>query len=155
MVYAIKRGVNLGTRPTICAACPWLTANQGRRTKGGWYTKANLRRLWTGLRTGEAPGMTCHPTDPQHPAPDGRPDAVPPDGSDFHECHGAAVLMQREIGILEGAGSFARYRRLSQAPSMTVEGLFAYAERALFGDSILDSRPKPLAVELDQEVSRP
>jgi hypothetical protein len=35
----------------------------------GWYTKANLQRLWAGMRRGE--DMTCHPTDPDKPGPSG------------------------------------------------------------------------------------
>lgn len=51
-----------------CAQCPWRTSNQGKRHPDGWYTKANLRRLWAGLRRGER--MTCHPTDPANPVSD-------------------------------------------------------------------------------------
>ena len=48
-----------------CQACPWRVENHGKRHPDGWYTKANLRRLWSGIRRGEE--MSCHPTDPSNP----------------------------------------------------------------------------------------
>lgn len=46
-----------------CLACPWGTANRSRPTPGGWYSRRNLDRLWSGLRRGAR--MSCHPTDPR------------------------------------------------------------------------------------------
>jgi hypothetical protein len=37
-----------------CRACPWLVANHQRRHADGWYTVANRRRLWGGLRDGRS-----------------------------------------------------------------------------------------------------
>lgn len=76
-----------------CAACPWRTENHGKRHPDGWYSNKNLRRLWAGLRTGER--MTCHPTDPRNPVPDGHRAA--PEGTTTRECYGAQVLIQREL----------------------------------------------------------
>lgn len=50
--------------PHACSACPWRLANQGKRHPDGWYAKANLSRLWSRLRRGEA--MSCHPSDPNN-----------------------------------------------------------------------------------------
>ena len=91
-----------GVKPacsTPCGACPWRTSNHGVRHPDGWYTKTNLRRLWTGLRTGEAPGMTCHPTDPEMPVPDSWR-RVPVD-TVTRECAGAQTLIQRELWVFE------------------------------------------------------
>lgn len=82
-----------------CAACPWRASNQGKPHPHGWYSKKNLRRLWAGLRSGKAPGMTCHPTDPDNEVPEGHRPA--PEGNDARECAGALILVQRELKLLE------------------------------------------------------
>ncbi len=153
------RGKNLGVGE-LCAACPWRTTNHGRRHPDGWYTKANLKRLWAGLRTGEATGMTCHPTDPVNPAPTGRPLAKAPDGADFYECAGAHAIRQVEIRLLEECDSFEEYRRRSQAPPMTQEGLYIYVmdtQTSGPGAGILGLSPTqiPDVTHLAPEVSRP
>jgi hypothetical protein len=76
-----------------CAQCPWRTENQGKRHPLSWYTKANLRKLWKGLRRGER--MTCHPTDPDNPPEPGKRGA--PEGVATRECAGAQILVQREL----------------------------------------------------------
>jgi hypothetical protein len=86
-----------------CAACPWLTANHRRPHPEGWYSDANRRRLWNGLRTGEAPGMTCHPTDPEN-QPVGEHVVT-------RECTGAWLLIAKETKAFEESSSFAEYRR--------------------------------------------
>ncbi len=120
------RGRNLGVADKPCAACPWRISNHGRPHPDGWYDADNLARLWDGLRTGEAPGMTCHPTDPQNPAPTGRPDAKADDGADFYECTGAHTVRQVEIRTLESSKNYADYVQRTQKPAMTREGLFTY-----------------------------
>lgn len=116
-----------------CAACPWLVANHGRPHPDGWYTKANRRRLWGGLRQGEM--MTCHPTDPDNPAPSDRPEAVAPAGRPTRLCAGAWALIMVEVSHVDAelrrpGGSFARYRAERPHPAMTKEGAAAQAMRA-------------------------
>jgi hypothetical protein len=82
-----------------CAQCPWRRSNQGRPHPHGWYTRKNLRRLWNGLRTGEAPGMSCHPTDTDNEVPAGG--KTVPEGMAKRECAGALLLVQRELKLLE------------------------------------------------------
>lgn len=106
-----------------CAACPWLTANHRRRHPEGWYTDANRRRLWNGLRTGDAPGMTCHPTDPLN--------QPVRDGICTRECAGAWTLLAREwrdfeIATHHGA-AMVEYRRGRRLP-MTRGGFIVLAE---------------------------
>ena len=86
-----------------CAACPWLTKNHRRDHPEGYYTDKNRRRLWSGLRSGDAPGMTCHPTDPENQ----------PTKSEqrTRECAGAVILMQRELHAFEQVGSMSEYRK--------------------------------------------
>jgi hypothetical protein len=98
-----KKQIEAMTSP--CAQCPWRKSNQGKKMAKsddmpyGWYSLKNLRRLWAGLRTGEAPGMTCHPTDKDNPLPEG---AKPvPEGTIRHECAGSLLLVQRELRIIE------------------------------------------------------
>lgn len=79
-----------------CKGCPFRVDNQGQRTDGGYYTKRNLRRLWTGVRRGET--MICHVTDscahetgsPANP----KPGQIKP-GSE-RVCLGALALFKRE-----------------------------------------------------------
>lgn len=132
--------------PKPCSACPWRIENQGKRHPGGWYTKANLRRLWARLRRGEK--MTCHPTDPENPLPEGWP--APPPSATTVECCGSLVLTQREFmryqaimeeldakAAAEGRGRakpsavLAEYKRRFGAKGMTRAGLIRVLERHL------------------------
>ena len=101
-----------------CAACPWLTANHRKAHPEGYYTDANRRRLWNGLRTGEAPGMTCHPTDPRN--------QPVKDDQRTRECTGALILMQREANAFEEAGSMAQYKT-GRKLAATRDGLINHA----------------------------
>lgn len=95
-----------------CSACPWRTSNQGKRHPDGWYTKKNLRRLWAGLRRGER--MTCHPTDPTNPLPEGS--RAVPEGTTTRECTGGLIVIQREMQRLNDSyvagGSYGDYHAL-------------------------------------------
>lgn len=103
---------------SACAQCPWRLENQGKRHRHGFYTKANLRRLWAGIRRGER--MTCHPTDPAMAEFEGYEGTAERELT--HECVGALVLAQREVmrfqwaceaAAREGArDGYARYRRM-------------------------------------------
>lgn len=124
--------------PRPCSACPWRRSNQGKRHPGSYYTKANLRRLWAGLRRGAR--MSCHPTDPRNPAPPGSP---PVKGDLTRECCGALILQQREMDAFQrvvksGAKDGLREYRRRRPRGLTREGLVAIAERALFGGTPLD-----------------
>jgi len=105
-----------------CAQCPWKLENQGTRHPGGWYTKANLRRLWGGLRRGER--MTCHPTDPDN-AVECECHTAPPPGTVTRECAGSIIVLQRELqrlnDVVMAGGSFADYRR-ANPKGLTREG---------------------------------
>lgn len=103
---------------TPCAACPWLTVNHRRPHPQGYYTDANRRFLWNGLRTGEAQGMTCHPTDPEN--------QPVKDSQRTRECAGAVILTQRELAAFEAAASLAEYRR-GRKLAMTRDGLITTA----------------------------
>lgn len=113
---------------TPCAQCPWRTANHGKRHPDGWYTKANLSRLWAQLRRGEA--MTCHPTDPTNPLPPGARKV--PETTTTRQCTGAIILQQRELMRLQRCESLTDYRR--QRPrGLTVAGIGQLLERAVLG----------------------
>lgn len=122
-----------------CAACPWRTANHGRRHPDGWYTKANRDRLWAGMRRGHM--MSCHPTDPENPIPEGARE-VPADVV-TRECAGVLVLIQREMSIIDrlaqqephGQGVARRYRQL-RSRGLTLEGITSNIHRIMFSQSV-------------------
>lgn len=135
----MSRGKVSSAAPSPCAACPWRTSNHGRPHPDGWYTKMNRDRLWKLLRAGQS--MTCHPTDPDNPVPEGH--ACVPNGAQTLTCAGALVLQQRELmrfqavttkvdaGLLRGR-SFTLYRKLHPF-GLTLDGLRTLVEAALFG----------------------
>lgn len=132
--------------PKACAACPWRKSNQGKQHAHGWYSQANLDRLWRGLRTGEAPGMTCHPTDPDNLVPEGH--RAPPDDSQKHECAGSLILVIRELRAIE-ADPKSYPRRF---PFLSKSGVLWWAfSRSVFAGTLLGSDPLPL-LEDDPEI---
>ena len=119
--------------PLPCSACPWRRENQGKRHPGGWYSLKNLKRLWSGLRRGVA--MSCHPTDPRNPVPEGMP--TPNVGDATHECTGALILQQRELMLAqENFHSDTREYRKARPFGMPRAGFAQLVARALFGGTI-------------------
>ena len=106
----------------LCPQCPWLKANHGKRSKGGFYRKDNLRRLWNQVRNGGRQ-QSCHLTDPSHPdhtAAGASPDAQP------RECTGSIVLITREIEKLRdiaGPDQEVRPEHLSQYLKQNPKGI--------------------------------
>lgn len=134
---------------TPCAQCPWRTENQGKRHPDGWYTKANRTRLWSKLRRGEA--MTCHPTDPTNPIPEGA--RAVPDGTTTRECTGAIILQQREVMVVQDMEvDMKRYRR-ERPRGMTREGFGEILARAVFGGVPVIGGQKMTLPDLNQPVS--
>lgn len=135
-----------------CAACPWRLANQGKRTPDGWYTKANLQRLWSKLRRGEA--MTCHPTDPSNPVSERQQQAGHKPANcetPTRECAGALTLVQREFMVvqdyLERHDEFnegmAAYRR-DRPRGLTRDGIAEVISRAVYaGVPVVGGAPMP------------
>lgn len=152
--------------PQACSDCPWQIANHGRRSKHGFFTVANRRRLWNGLRTGEAPGMTCHGTDPRKKNPDEHEDYGENAGSEAtHECAGAIAVVQRELLIFQNIGealpegskagrAFTIYRKLRPG-GITRSGFAEWIfSRVLMGDTPLGrAMRQPTEEFLDQPVS--
>lgn len=118
-----------------CNACPWRRSNQGKRTSGGWYSRANLQRLWNGLRTSKAPGMTCHPTDPRNPPSDSGVQAKPE--AETQECYGALLLIAREVSLgsaladKHGKDAFKLYR-FARPKGLTRAGMSHWVLRFAF-----------------------
>jgi hypothetical protein len=119
-----------------CAQCPWRTENQGKRHPHSFYTKANLRRLWRGLRDGER--MTCHPTDPTMDEFEGYEATAEREVT--HECAGALILIQREImrfsdaakeAEAEGAKDGLRRYRSRFPRGLTKNGIAAHLWNAM------------------------
>ena len=117
----------------VCATCPWLIENHGKPHPGGWYKPSNIRRLWNGLRSGAAPGMTCHNTDAR-PWPETDPKAPKPDVK-MHECIGALTMVAREFNAMQNhfkAGGTFRTYRVERPAGFTLRGARAWAERIAF-----------------------
>jgi hypothetical protein len=123
--------------PMACAHCPWRLSNQGKRHPHGWYSKVNLRGLWAKLRRGER--MTCHPTDPTNPVPEGHREVAP--GTVIHECTGGLILQHREVMRLTAAcrsadetgGDGFRLYRERHPRGLSREGAAELVSRYLFG----------------------
>lgn len=146
----------LPANPHPCADCPWRVSNRGRRNKHGFYTKINLRRLWTGLREGER--MTCHPTDPDMAEFEGYEETAVRQRT--HECAGALTLVQRELAIFahcvkqaEAVGAkdgLKRYRKL-RPRGLTRNGIAAHVAAAIRYPGTLEARVMDLRANLDIE----
>lgn len=140
-----------------CKDCPWRTANQGKRHPDGWYTVKNLRRLWTGIKDGEA--QSCHPTDPNNevsPAAQAAGYRPAPEGSAVLECRGAVILAQREMMLLSHryGDDVSAYRR-ARPRGLTRRGIAAVAMRIAFGHvALLGGKPMGRP-DLNAEVSHP
>lgn len=135
MIAAKPRPVKIAN-PRACAQCPWRLSNQGRRHPDGWYTKANLRRLWSKLRRGER--MTCHPTDPTNPVPPGGKHVA--EEVTTHECTGATILQEREVVRFQtiakedpGRTDALREYKRRHPHGMSRVGLIEIAMSAVFG----------------------
>jgi hypothetical protein len=126
-----------------CLPCPWRQSNRGKRHPDGWYTKANLRRLWAGLRRGEA--MSCHPTDPGNPVSERAAAAgyrPAPAQAAVRECVGAQVLVQREMHLAQHSSSLRAYRA-ARPGGLTKAGIAQTATRLIFGGTALSAAPRP------------
>lgn len=129
--------------PVPCKSCPWRLANQGSKPDPHkFYTKANLARLWRGLREGAR--MSCHPTDPRMAEFAGYESLADRDVT--HECAGALTLQQRElmkyqeiaIADPQSKKTLANYKK-QHPKGLTRFGLVSLVERSIFGGTGLDS----------------
>ena len=151
---------------TPCAECPWRTKNQGKRHPDGWYSRANLKRLWNKLRRGEM--MSCHPTDPRNPVSDkalAGGSIKAKEGAQVRECAGALILQQRELMIYQEVAhqhendpqqSMPAYRQ-ARPRGLTKDGFQAMIERYLVGGSVMGGgKPVMHTPDLNNaEVSHP
>lgn len=133
--------------PKACASCPWRTANQGSKPDPHkFYTTANLKRLWRGLRDGAR--MSCHPTDPRMAEFAGYESLG--DRTSTNECTGGLILQQREFMLFqqmmqdapESKTVLRDYRR-ERPNGMTKNGLVSLVNRVMFAplDRVEMSKP--------------
>jgi hypothetical protein len=143
-----------------CAQCPWRLSNQGKRHEFGFYTAANLRRLWKQVRGGDA-AQSCHLTDPSHPdhvAVGAKP------GAKAQECPGSVILIRREIQVLAEMGGgvvgtkegLARYFK-ERRKGLTKKGvLYWVIQRIQFGHVPFFNSDGPLPeIEDDEAIGLP
>jgi hypothetical protein len=128
-----------------CATCPWLRENHGKVNPAdpSWYTLANAKRLWNGIRQGEA--MICHATDPES-ADYGGKGAKP-----GHErmCVGMLVLVARTFKML-GTTKPAEYKKGAGGKMrMTPRGILAWIERFTFRGSAIGTPKDVMPVSYD------
>lgn len=139
-----------------CAQCPWRKSNQGKKHKFGFYTKANLRRLWNQIRGGGGQ-QSCHLTDPSHP------DHVSVGAkatATAQECPGSIVLISRELkqmaddkGVITVEG-MTRYRK-ERKKGLTKSGLaYWIVSRIQFGGTVFGG-PKFPDIPDDTDVDLP
>jgi hypothetical protein len=123
--------------PKACSSCPWRLANQGSKPDPHkFYTPANLKRLWSGMRDGYH--MSCHPTDPRMAEFAGYEPLAARDTA--HECTGSLILVQREFMLFQqmceadpkGKKTLQAYRR-RRPNGLTRNGLLEVINRGLFG----------------------
>jgi len=134
----------------ICAGCPWLKANHGQPHPAKWYSLANLRRLWNGLRTGKAPGIICHATDPN--STDYGSTVKIKDSSEPKPCGGALLTVMRHVneanrlGIQEYIAKWGRY-------GLNLRGLRFWVEQHCFGMiPAVENRAEEVAAPDEQKV---
>ena len=114
----------------VCDSCPWLRANHGKPHPAKWYSLANLRRLWNGLRRGKAPGMICHSSDPRSEEY-GSTIAVKSNNKP-RECAGALVLVIKHINEVN-RDTWPVYRTKWGRFGISLCGLRVWVERYIFG----------------------
>lgn len=114
----------------VCETCPWLKKNQGKKHKAGWYKLSNLKRLWNGLRTGKAPGMICHSTDPSSKEYGGS-DKIKPDSKPT-PCAGAILALGKHVNEMNASGDYNTYAARKTRP-ITKRGVMSLYEQQIFG----------------------
>lgn len=135
-----------------CAHCPWRKSNHGKPHPHGWYSRKNLRRLWIGLRTGRAPGMTCHPTDTDNLVPEGSLQV--PEGTEKKECAGALLLITRELRLLEKDPK--GYIKANRGRGLTKDGIAWWAlARCQFANVPHVGGPPIPIIEEDSDIGLP
>lgn len=144
-----------------CADCPWRREHHGKRTHGEWYTKANLKRLWGGLKHGTP--MTCHPTDPRVEHPHGKPAAA---AGHTRLCAGALILVQRSLDAFgaaceapeAGARNGLRVYRQRAKPGqpMSRDGLIAWSWMVSLGRTdLIGGVSLPRALDGQDDIGVP
>lgn len=105
---------------TVCPTCPWLLENHGKPHPAKWYSPANLRRLWSGLRTGKCPGVVCHSSDANNVEYGGDITNIK-DGKQ-RPCAGAILVVMKHCNEFEQHGMFF-YKLTHGRLAMSLQGL--------------------------------
>lgn len=108
----------------VCNDCPFLSKNHGKPHPAKWFSTSNIRRLWNGLRKGNAPGMVCHMTDPENTSYGGTIEMK--EGQRASECAGALMMVYRCVNAFNDGHESPVH------PPMTKAGLRYWVERYLF-----------------------
>lgn len=128
----------------VCATCPWRKQLQGTKHPAGWYKLTNIKRLWNGIRTGNAPGMVCHSSDPG--SIEYGSTKVIPENVEKRECAGALQLIYHELHVVQDYTDLKEYRKRRVAP-FTKAAIAHWFSRTIFG--------KPPAIVTCDDVGLP
>ncbi|MDA4131846.1 MAG: hypothetical protein OK454_01795 [Thaumarchaeota archaeon] len=141
-----------------CQQCPWRLANQGKKHKHAFYTKANLRRLWGQIRRGGG-AQSCHLTDPSHPD---HIDAGAKPGAKAQECPGSVIVVLREVTKMAEGNEVTndgvkKYLAMRKKNGLTKRGiLFWVVSRIQFGGVPMIGGLKLPEVDVtDKEIGLP
>ncbi|MCI0526393.1 MAG: hypothetical protein L0Y56_02925 [Nitrospira sp.] len=143
-------------KTTPCEQCPWRLTNHGKKHKFGFYTKANLRRLWKQIRGGGGV-QSCHLTDPSHP------DHIAvgaKEGAQAQECPGSVIVVLKEVkkmavaGVVTGDGT-KRYLKTRKRGLTKAGILYWVVSRIQLGGTPFLGGPKMPDVLDDPEIGLP
>lgn len=142
------------TKP--CDQCPWRLKNQGKKHKFGFYTKANLKRLWNQIRRGGG-SQSCHLTDPSHPD---HVAAGAKAGAVAQECPGSVIVVLQEIrkmadekGVINTSVPYLKSRK----KGLTKNGIlwWVVSRMKLGGVPFMGGPKLPDVDESDPEIGLP
>lgn len=142
---------------TPCAQCPWRLTNQGKPHPHGFYTKANLRRLWNQIRGGGR-AQSCHLTDPSHPD---HVAAGAKEGAQAQECPGSVILVRREVAQMADGGGVVRAEGVKRYLAVRRNGLtkpgvlYWCVQRIALAGTFVGGEPIPEVDDHDAAIGLP
>jgi len=145
-------------RAVACDQCPWRKVNQSKRHKFGFFTQANLKRLWNGLRKGNP--MSCHKTDTGHPDHV----ACGAKGDKPKECAGSIIVIRQELQMIANWNDntvtddgIIEYKKRFKQSRITVVGFmyWVFERIQMAGVPIIGGKKLPEVDHSDEAIGLP